>query len=57
MAVKIGQGKDNARTYLKENPDKAKEVEAKIRAEAFKKPHVAVQEFTPDADELSEGES
>ncbi|MEI6706830.1 MAG: recombinase RecA [Methylococcales bacterium] len=54
---KIGQGKDNARTYLKENPDKAKEVEAKIRAEAFKKPHVAVQEFTPDADELSEGES
>jgi recombination protein RecA len=53
---KIGQGKDNARSYLKENPDKAKEVEAKIRAEAFKKPQLAVQEFAPDADELDETE-
>jgi len=34
---KIGQGKDNAKQYLKEHPDKAKEVEAKIRAEAFGK--------------------
>jgi recombination protein RecA len=53
---KIGQGKDNARSYLKENPDKAKEVEAKIRSEAFKKPHLAVQEFAPDADEVDETE-
>jgi recombination protein RecA len=53
---KIGQGKDNARNYLKENPDKAKEVEAKIRAEAFKKPQLAVQEFAPDADELDDTE-
>jgi recombination protein RecA len=53
---KIGQGKDNARTYLKENPNKAKEVEAKIRAEAFKKPLLAVQEFVPDADEQDETE-
>jgi recombination protein RecA len=35
---KIGQGKDNAKQYLKENPDKAKAIEAKIRAEAFSKP-------------------
>ena len=34
---KIGQGKDNAKTYLKENPDKAKELEAKIREAAFPK--------------------
>jgi recombination protein RecA len=29
---KIGQGKDNAREFLKENPDIAAEIEAKIRA-------------------------
>jgi recombination protein RecA len=32
---KIGQGKDNAKVYLKENPKIAQEIEAKIRAEAF----------------------
>ena len=29
---KIGQGKDNTRKFLKENPDMAQEIEAKIRA-------------------------
>lgn len=29
---KIGQGKDNAREYLKEHSDIAKEIESKIRA-------------------------
>ena len=29
---KIGQGKDNAREYLKQHPDAAKELELKIRA-------------------------
>jgi recombination protein RecA len=29
---KIGQGKDNARDYLKEHPDIADEIDAKIRA-------------------------
>lgn len=33
--AKIGQGKDNVKVYLSENPEKAKEIEAKIRAEAF----------------------
>jgi recombination protein RecA len=28
---RVGQGKDNAREFLKENPDIAKEIEAKIR--------------------------
>lgn len=32
MVKKIGQGKDNAREYLKEHPEVAKEIEAKIRA-------------------------
>jgi recombination protein RecA len=34
---KIGQGKENVKAFLKEHPDKAKEIEAKIRAEAFAK--------------------
>lgn len=41
---KIGQGKDNAKAYLKENPDKALEIEKKIRAEAFSKPIPVVEE-------------
>jgi recombination protein RecA len=32
---KIGQGKDNVKTFLKENPKKAQEIENKIRAEVF----------------------
>ncbi len=32
---KIGQGKDNVKSFLTENPEKAKEIEAKIRAEVF----------------------
>ncbi len=32
---KIGQGKENVRTFLKENADIAKELEAKIRDEVF----------------------
>ncbi len=32
---KIGQGKDNARTYLKEHPEIAAEIEQAIRAEAL----------------------
>ena len=31
-APKIGQGKDNVRVWLKENPEIANEIDAKIRA-------------------------
>jgi recombination protein RecA len=31
---RIGQGRENAKTYLKENPDVADEIEAKIRQNA-----------------------
>lgn len=44
---KIGQGKDNVKTFLKENPEKAKEIEAKIRSEAFSKLQTAAPEFDP----------
>ncbi len=32
---KIGQGKDNVRLFLKENPDKAQQLESKIRQHVF----------------------
>ena len=32
---KIGQGKENVKAFLKDNPEKAQEIEAKIRAEAL----------------------
>ena len=32
---RIGQGKDNVRNFLKENPEMAQEIEAKIRAAVF----------------------
>ena len=35
---RIGQGKDNARTFLKEHPDIAREIEDKIRAKLLTKP-------------------
>ncbi len=43
---RIGQGKDNTREFLKNNPEVAKEIEAKIRAHVAEKPlaQVAVAE-------------
>jgi len=38
---RIGQGKDNARTYLKERPELAREIENKVRA------HLGVPELPP----------
>jgi recombination protein RecA len=53
---KIGQGKENAKIFFKENPEKAKELEMKIRDEAFQKPLLAVKEFEPTDDELDTDE-
>ncbi|MBK9949956.1 MAG: recombinase RecA [Candidatus Competibacteraceae bacterium] len=36
--ARIGQGKENARVYLKENPDLARELEDKIRDHFFSRP-------------------
>ncbi|HER27021.1 MAG TPA: recombinase RecA [Rhodospirillales bacterium] len=33
-SVRIGQGRENAKTFLKENPDMADQIEARIRADA-----------------------
>ncbi len=49
---KIGQGKDNAREFLKENPELAREIENKVRA-ALGVPEMAAAVFdaAPEADE------
>lgn len=38
---KIGQGKDNAKLFLKEHPDKAKDIESKIRDIALNKSKIS----------------
>ena len=43
-ADRIGQGKDNARDFLKEHPEMAKEIEAKVRADAGVNSPVAITE-------------
>lgn len=47
---KIGQGKDNAKTYLKEHPEIAQDIEARIRETALAKsaqPAVSIEEELP----------
>jgi len=47
--TRIGQGKDNVRTYLKENPEMARELEAKVRTHYLTKPE-DVPEAVADVD-------
>ncbi len=49
---KIGQGKDNVRAYLKDNPQVVEELEANIRAEVFGKKEETTVE-SDDADGLA----
>ncbi|MAK65722.1 MULTISPECIES: recombinase RecA [unclassified Methylophaga] len=48
---RIGQGKDNVRIYLKEHPEMAKDIEAKIRAVMMPK-NIKVSAETPVDDEI-----
>ena len=50
---RIGQGKDNAREFLKEYPEMADEIERKVRAILMPPPVVAVPDVTPD--EVADG--
>ncbi len=52
---RIGQGKENVRQYLKENPKMAQEIEAKIREHMLKKPTRASTDNTEALDEESTG--
>ncbi|MFO1428765.1 MAG: recombinase RecA [Candidatus Competibacteraceae bacterium] len=47
--TRVGQGKDNVRTYLKENPELARELETKIRTHYLTKPE-DVPEAIADVD-------
>ena len=48
--IRIGQGRENARQFLKDNPELAKEIELKLRAIMGSGEAVAEQ-FTPDGSE------
>ena len=45
---RIGQGKDNVRNFLKENPDIAEDIEAQIRAKILPQKSVAVADDSQD---------
>jgi recombination protein RecA len=48
---RIGQGKDNVRGFLKENPEIAQEIEGKIRAIVFPQPEEAAVAEEPEKEE------
>ena len=50
---KIGQGKDNAKQFLRDNPDKAVELEKAIREKAFAK-LATLPPAAPDAEDAAE---
>ncbi|MCG8378029.1 MAG: recombinase RecA, partial [Proteobacteria bacterium] len=52
---RIGQGKDNVRTYLKENPDMTEELEAKIREALL--PNLPTEELLDDDSAEEEAET
>jgi len=52
---RIGQGKENVRQFLRENPDMAAEIEAQLRARLLNKPVAAAEAEgeTPEAETLN----
>lgn len=52
---RIGQGKDNVRNHFKDNPDKAAELEAKLRAFLLTGGKKTEQEEPPLEDISNEG--
>src|SRR6056300_1449781 len=53
---RIGQGKENVRNYLKENPELAKSLEAQIREAAMPKTQAAPKAEDENQDEMSDQE-
>jgi recombination protein RecA len=53
---KIGQGKDNAKQFLRDNPEKAKELEAAIREKAFANRNLAPVAQLDDESEFADGD-
>ncbi len=50
---RIGQGKDNVRTFLKENPEVAQDIETKIRDAVFPKPDEIEEKVATESPEAS----
>jgi len=47
--VRLGQGRENSKTFLKENPDIAEEIEHKVKVEmGLRKPEAASEEDEPE---------
>ncbi len=54
---RIGQGKENARTYLKEHPEMADEIEEKLRAQLLPDPDDLNQDTEAELDDQAEEET
>ena len=54
---RIGQGKENARSYLKENPEMAAEIEEKLRAQLLPKDDDLNQDAEAELEDQSEEEA
>jgi len=52
---RLGQGKDNVRTYLESNPEVSAEIEARIRANSDKIDLTGADEFNEDGGSEEEG--
>ena len=53
---KIGQGKDNAKQFLRDNPEKAKALETAIREKAFANRNSTSTAHAADDSEFIDGE-
>jgi recombination protein RecA len=54
---RLGQGRENAKSFLKANPDVAAKIEATIRQNSGLVADRILEEATPNADDLDEGEA
>ncbi|WP_029029362.1 recombinase RecA [Salinarimonas rosea] len=54
---RLGQGRENAKTFLKDNPDVAKRIEDAIRQNSGVLADRILDEATPTAEDLDEGEA
>jgi recombination protein RecA len=52
---RLGQGRENAKTFLKDNPDVAARIETAIRQNAGLLADRILENATPTADDLDEG--
>ncbi|MBA4334328.1 MAG: DNA recombination/repair protein RecA, partial [Methylobacterium sp.] len=54
---RLGQGRENAKTFLKANPEIAAKIEATIRQNSGLVAERILDQATPTADDLDEGEA